>query len=401
MSLEEFAADLAAVLKASPAAAGRPLRWTIIANPKAGGFTIKRRWAVHLAVLSALAADAQKRPPRAFGAEPSRTARELDAVSGGLGALGLVPTLRPSHAGEIVRALIDEASAASPPLAELTASAENIAAGAPAPFYLVITAGGDGTSLEALTALYGLPDRLRSSFAILRLPMGTGNDGADARGLGDALKLLVEPSRLEWMPAVRLRTATAGKGPFLAFNILSIGLDAFVTHMTNRMKGALPGDSYKLWVDLATLFYDRVYRVEPMALRASAADGRPVELGGGGAAAPAVAPGSLREKLLLVAMGVSGDRTYGSNKRILPDARNVCAVPQMSLLRKLQLKPRLVSGKHADLQEIRLFSADRLDIDYGYPILAQMDGEAIRLEPADFPIAIERTEARIPVLRFL
>lgn len=371
MSVLEFAADFAAVASRSPIAPDRPLRWLLIANPQAGGFTRRSFWNRHRAALRAHAEAAERQPVRPAGAGPCLTARELDRGDGSHGALGLVTTLRPAHAGEIVRALIQEAEAARDER--------------PAPLYLIATAGGDGTSLEALTALLEAPPALRSSFVVLRLPMGTGNDGADARELGDALDLLVKPSRIEYRSAVKLSTSGGRKGPFIAFNILSIGADAFITHMTNRMKGKLPGDSYRLWVDIAALFYDRIYRVENMRVSVTDGSGKTT--------------GSFTERLLLLAFGASGHRTYGSNKLILPDDRNVCAVSQMPLLRKLALKGALMSGKHAGLKEARLFSAAKVEISYDWPILAQMDGEAVALEPIDFPISIELTEPAVPTIR--
>ncbi len=222
--------------------------------------------------------------------------------------------------------------------------------------------------------------------AILRLPMGTGNDGADSPNLVDALMLLIKPSRIEFNPALRLVTAPGGQAAknhpaCLAFNILSVGLDAFVTHMTNKMKGKLPGDSYKLWVDIASLLYDRLYKVDFLDVKAD-----------GGAI-------TLHEKLLLLAVGASGHRTYGAQKKILPDDRNVCALKQMPLLRKLALKDLFSTGKHIDKPEAILFNARRVEFSGSVPILAQMDGEAILLQPEDFPAAIELTEPLIPVLK--
>jgi hypothetical protein len=46
----------------------------------------------------------------------------------------------------------------------------------------------------------------------------------------------------------------------------------------------------------------------------------------------------LPQDMLLIAVGVSGHRTYGSNKPILPDDDDVCFVSEMPLLRKLALK---------------------------------------------------------------
>jgi diacylglycerol kinase family enzyme len=261
------------------------------------------------------------------------------------------------------------------------------APGSKPPFYLVICAGGDGTSLEALTVLCRAAPEIRANFAVVRFPMGTGNDGADARDLADALDLLLSPCRIELARAVRLTTATAGKGPFLAFNILSAGLDAFVTHMTNKMKGNLPGDFYKLWVDIASLLYDRLYKVGPMDIRvfddtSGAEEGR-----------------TLRETALLLAVGASGHRTYGSNKRILPDDRNVCLVRQMPLLRKLALKGLFTTGAHVGKSESLIFNARRVEFRGEHPILAQMDGETVLLQPNDFPAAIELTEPVIPILK--
>jgi diacylglycerol kinase family enzyme len=217
--------------------------------------------------------------------------------------------------------------------------------------------------------------------------MGTGNDGADAWELDEALNFLTGEVAIEYSRALRLRTSTGGKGPFLAFNILSIGLDAFVTHMTNKMKGRLPGDSYKLWVDIAALLYDRIYKVGPMELNAYDEGGSEVL--------------SLNETLLLAAMGVTGKRTYGSHTRILPDTRNVCVIRQMPLFRKLSLKGLCNTGGHTGRKEVSLCNASRLEFRYDYPVLAQMDGETVRLEKEDFPVSIELTEPAIPVLRKL
>ncbi|MDR2020810.1 MAG: diacylglycerol kinase [Treponema sp.] len=363
MNLGDFASALSDICSRCLVVPERPLDWTVIANPTAGGFTIRSRWKRHERILRDYTARAASNPRRS-GAGPSRTALEQ---GGALGALGLIPTAGPGHAGKIVEALTGEA-----------------ASDRSGRFHLIITAGGDGTSLEALIALYQAGAAVRSGFAILRLPMGTGNDGADAWELDKALDLLIYPSNIGYTRALRLTTSVQGKGPFLAFNILSVGIDAFITHMTNKTKGKLPGDSYKLWVDIASLLYDLVYKVGPMEVRALDGKGRETA--------------SFREPLLLLAVGISGRRTYGSHKWILPDDRNVCAVKQMSLLRKVALKGLFLSGKHINKPESKLFNASRVEFRGEYPILAQMDGEAVLLHPVDFPASIELTEPAIPIL---
>jgi diacylglycerol kinase family enzyme len=180
-------------------------------------------------------------------------------------------------------------------------------------------------------------------------------------------------------------TANSG-GPYLAFNILSVGLDAYVTHMTNKMKGKMPGDSYKLWLDIAALFYNRFYKIDFMDVRALDAQNNEII--------------SFRKKLLLLAMGASGHRTYGSQQLILPDDRNVCFMRETSLSRKLKIKGQVKNGTHINNPEVIIFNAHRVEFSGSHPILAQMDGESILLNTADFPAAMELTAPVIPLLKF-
>jgi diacylglycerol kinase family enzyme len=373
MKLEDFAVKIWDICTHTPLMPGRPLRWIIIANPKAGGFMIPSRWRRHYRSLVEYAVRARALSRR-DNAVPFRTAMD-EGEDDSLGSLGFIPTCFAGHAGKITEILLKEAAA-------------ELAIAPSKPFYLVICAGGDGTGLEVQTVLCNAAPEIRENFAVVRFPMGTGNDGADTRELAGALDLLLCPSRIEPARALRLTTATAGKGPFLAFNILSVGLDAFVTHMTNKMKGRLPGDFYKLWVDIASLFYDKLYTVGPLDIR-SFDDTGPAE------------EKVLRETVLLMAMGASGHRTYGSNKRILPDDRNVCIVRQMPLLRKVALKGLFTTGAHANKKESLLFNSRRIEFRGEHPMLAQMDGESVLLQPEDFPAVIELTEPVIPVLKKL
>jgi len=358
MDIESFSQAMSEICAHSLVSPGRALNWTIIANPCAGGFTIGSRWKKHLKILNEYRQKAQVNP-----------LREINGNS-------ILLTEAKGSGEKIARKLIEDAG-------------KNLA-----PFHLIITAGGDGTGLEVLSAIYNAPAHIRSNMAVLRLPMGTGNDSADSKTLAGALDLLVKPVKIKFGQALQLITASGGParatqtehegGPLLAFNILSVGLDAFVTHMTNKMKGKLPGDSYKLWVDIAATIYDRLYKVDYLDVRALDEHNRVIR--------------SFNEKILLLAMGASGHRTYGSGKMILPNEHNVCGLKQMSLIRKLIFKGQVVKGKHTELPESIIFSANRLEFSGLHPILAQMDGETILLQPEDFPAAIELTAPVIPLL---
>ncbi|MDR1867931.1 MAG: diacylglycerol kinase [Treponema sp.] len=354
--LESFAESVATVCKHAVIAPDMALRWTIIANPTAGGFVIRRKWKAHAASLMHIAQHASAQPLRTQEASPSRIAQNIGIKN------GLIATTGPGHARTITRAVLDEMFKTHQT------------------FFLIITAGGDGTSLEVLHELYLAPEIARSHTVVLRLPMGTGNDGSDAWDVAHALSLLLSPAPLTKSRAVQLTTATART--FYAFNVLSVGLDAFVTHNTNAMKGNLPGDSYKLWVDIASLLYDKLYHVGVMDVEVFDESHKLID--------------SFSRSVLLLAVGATGYRTYGSHKWILPDERNVCVLNQMSLLRKLKLKEYFNTGMHVFEKESALFTAHTVRFRGRYPILAQMDGETTLLNPEDFPASISLTEALIP-----
>ncbi|GHU25404.1 hypothetical protein FACS1894172_14940 [Spirochaetia bacterium] len=357
-NIEGFANSMAAIIRHCTLMPDKPLRWTIIANPTAGGFTIRKRRALHDKHLEESIRKNSTKPLRKDAA-PSQSSLNQSGIN------GLIPTTGAKHAQRITESLIKEIDGTA--------------------FHLIITSGGDGTSLEVLSTLYHAPAGVRSSCVVLRLPMGTGNDGADAWELNHALDLLIEPAVIDLARAVRLSTSTPGKGPFYAFNVLSVGLDAFVTHNTNKMKGNLPGDSYKLWVDLASLFYDRIYKVGPMEIEAFDEAGKNVQ--------------SLKQNTLLMAMGPTGHRTYGSHNWVLPDDRNVCVIRQMSVFRKIVMKEQISIGTHIDKPESTVFNAHRIEFKGKYPILAQMDGETVLINPEDYPAVMELTEPVIPILQ--
>jgi len=349
-----FTQALTDIIQRSQVCIDRPLRCIIIVNPAAGGFNIKSRWQSRVQTLNEYRDKARANPVRNIYKN-----------------IILNLTEGKGSAAEITKALIERAIKD------------------PIPFYLIISAGGDGTHGEVMLSLYNAPAEVRSNMAVLRLPMGTGNDGADSSIMENALDLLLKPVHIEYTPAVQLITAKSGpsnwKGSFVAFNILSLGLDAYVVHKTNEMKAKKPGDSYKFWVDIAALFYDKKFKVDYMDVKALDKNNKEVT--------------SFKEKLLLLAMGVSGNRTYGSQQHILPDSRNVCCIKQMSVFKKLSIKGQVAKGNHVKNTNAIFFNAHRLEFSSYQPILAQMDGETILLQPEDFPAVMELTAPVIPQLK--
>lgn len=351
MRPQDLKAALGRLLSHSPAFPGEKLAVDLIANPKAGGFTRPKFARRRLAELEELLKKAEALPAR------------VGEVS-----LKLHLTERSGHAADIARGVIEEAKGDEAGTRRL-----------------LLTAGGDGTSLETASALIELPPAERGRFSLIRLPFGTGNDGSEGRDLKVALGRFLSPLKQASRRAIRvIPNPQGGKQALYAFNIASVGASAFICHMTNKLKTLFPGDSYKFWVDFSSVFYDKIWPPAPLSVRAYDASGAETE--------------AFERECMLIAYGASGRRDFGSGKHILPDGDNACAVFQMPLLKKLDFKNRITAGQHRGLEFVRLFPAERLVFDYRKGLLMERDGEVDELSPADFPLVMELTEPLYNVL---
>jgi diacylglycerol kinase family enzyme len=342
MKPEDLAENIKTVLSHSPAFPGKSLVVDIIANPKAGGFKRHNFASKRLKELKVLTDKA------------ITLAARVDPV-----LVRLHLTERCGHAAAIAQRILDKSESNGKDSC-----------------HLIFTAGGDGTSLETAERMVRLPESEKDNFGLLRLPFGTGNDGSEGRDLFTALGRFLAPVKFERRPAIHiLPSQEGGQTPLYAFNIASIGLDAYVADMTNRLKSRFPGDSYKFWVNIGTLFYDKVYKVTPMRLKAWNEAGE-------------MTRDDERERLL-VAMGASGHRQYGSNKKILPGSDNCISVSQTGFLRKLLAKGPIENGHHEGVPEVQHFDARKIEIDFRDTILLQCDGETHMLAGCDFPMTMD------------
>ena len=375
MNTTDLSKYLAPVIKACALWKDKILHVVVIANPAAGGFTRKSIADLHEEVL--------KRKSEA-AAEKPQMCRDF--------TIKVYETERAGATAVFVQSLVKEAA--------LSESEDEE--------YLIVTAGGDGTSLEVQTALVHIAfdlggeysDLVKNKITILRLPFGTGNDGSDGWNLEESLSLLEEKSHFACQRAVRVNCrqgseipsfeyshndeSLSANPPWYAFNIASIGIDAFITHMTNRTKSHLPGNFYKIWIDLACMFYGFKYKSGTAKISAYDKDGNVIA--------------NLETGITFCLLGVSGHRTYGSHQKILPDDRNVCVAKKMSLISKMLLKEKFKAGTHVDNKAAFLCTAEKIEIQYGCPILVQMDGEVHLVGSENFPMVFERTE---PVVRII
>ncbi|MBO4706647.1 MAG: hypothetical protein J5647_12990 [Spirochaetaceae bacterium] len=367
---------------------GKSLKVIIIANPTAGGFTQKKKSIANELVLQAAAEKA---------AESIKS-----GVKTTVSEIVLRKTEHAGHGIQFVTELLKEAAGSG-------VSGENSGAGdSSGGDYLIITAGGDGTHLEVQTTLLkaafadaATKQLVTNKITVLRLPFGTGNDGSDGREFADTLRRLTEPSHFALQKAVKVwyegehpngeskrKVDTYDSldvlPPWYAFNIASIGIDAFITYMTNRTKGVMPGDFYQMWVDLACVFYGTKFPSKPMKITVYDKNGEIID--------------TVQSAVEFCLLGVSGHRTYGSNHKILPTDETFCTVKKMGLIKKLIQKNTFTDGTHAGKPTTVLRTASKIRVDYNQDILVQMDGEVHLLQPAQYPLFMEHTE---PVIRII
>ena len=251
--------------------------------------------------------------------------------------------------------------------------------------HLVISVGGDGTHSEVLSACrretVGPARAGQGNRFFVRLPFGTGNDGADAPDI-DAAALLLS-GNAEPRLARQILVRPTGMHEHCGYNIASIGLDAYVAYLTNRLKSRFTGDLYKGIADVMTLFYERLVGAGPMSVTINDGEGR-IE--------------QLERVFLLFALGATGYRRYGGGKLVLPGEENLCAIETVRLLGKLRLKSLFYRGAHVHEPNVTMRSANRVMIRYDRRVPMQIDGESLWLQPENFPLEMTVHEPHIPVL---
>lgn len=300
------------------------------------------------------------------------------------------------HAKELAQAIVAELIASNEPETEC----------------ILISAGGDGTSLEVQTTLFTEAqkeakkrDVIMNQITILRLPLGTGNDGTDGHKMEETIELLKSNLRFENEQALKVypeNTPTEeqiladGKNPlrynednpsapWYSFNIASIGVDAYVVFLTNFVKKRIPGNLYHLCIPISGLVYDKEFPTGTANIQLFNKDGEITE--------------TLNAPISLTAFGVSGNRVYGGGHKVLPDDRNLCFTPKVKLLTLIKENHRFIDGSFTEINLASLHNAEKIRIDYDKPILLQCDGEPVMLSKAHFPLIMEKSEPCLRVIK--
>jgi diacylglycerol kinase family enzyme len=236
---------------------------------------------------------------------------------------------------------------------------------------LVLSVGGDGTHKSVLSVLVELSEELRRRVVVFRFPAGSSNDGPTSPDAVEAIDCLLTATDVVSLKALEIETGLGRRE--LGFNIASFGIDAYTTIKNEQFRGVFGGNSYRALANMAVLFYDLVH--DPGSLRLEIESDRGEVM-------------AVEKPLLLVAIGVSGRRTYGGGIAILPEEGNLCIVERLGLFGKMALKGRLLRGTHLGHPRVRSLKVLRLMLTIERPLPIQVDGEARWLSPEESPVTV-------------
>lgn len=243
------------------------------------------------------------------------------------------------------------------------------------PTPIVVSLGGDGTHNQVMRSVTASAENIW----FFRVPIGSGNDAVGIDSLQEVLASLSADLAPVWVPEVEVVTP---RRTLHAFNIASVGIDAFVTMMHDRLRRVLPGNTYRIVANIAILAYERLVNLAPLHIVTADED-----LGS--------------QERILVAFGVHGKLTYGDHIRILPGDDNLCIFRRVSLRQKLRMKRLIFRGEHVNHPITTMRQTREITLHYNQRLPVQVDGEADWLEPDDFPLIMRTRERARRVLQIV
>ena len=229
----------------------------------------------------------------------------------------------------------------------------------------IIAAGGDGTVHEVASGMW-------NSDAVLGvLPMGSGNDFAQAHGI---------PKKLD-EAAVLVRDGTTGLsdvgrfGDRTFFNSLGIGFDAEVSVRSRRIR-RLKGDLMYLVAVLGTFRHYRapMYRIE--------------------------APDYQRNDTTYMITVAIGQRE-GGGFTLAPDALiddglfDLCVVDDIPIRTAVRMIPRAMKGTHTNLPFVTMLRVPHVTIDRGAAIILHADGQIYEVGSGRLEVTCEPRALRV------
>jgi diacylglycerol kinase (ATP) len=229
---------------------------------------------------------------------------------------------------------------------------------------VLFVGGGDGTLNEAVNGVASVQDGLeRVTFGLI--PLGTGNDFAQALGLptdvDQAAEILTQAESLA-VDVGRLNER-------LFVNISGGGFIAEVSEaVTPQMKSIAGRLAYLVGGAQALLDF------EPVGMKLSAE------------------PGGERLAADVYAFAVCNSRMIGGGRLIAPYAivddglLDLCVIEAMPTLEFVGLLRRVADGDHVEDPRVRYLRASRATLDFDRPVLVNTDGEVLEASRCEYGI---------------
>ena len=221
----------------------------------------------------------------------------------------------------------------------------------------LVVVGGDGTMHQTVQGLAS------SSCALGLVPLGSGNDFANALGAPDDLTAAVEKALGRPIRTMDLGRVSGPAGSRWFNMYCGVGFDSEVTRRANRVR-LLRGRAIYPWAVVKTLFGFRppVFRIDYEGL--SDHDS-----------------GRIEERGMFVT--VANGPTYGGGMRIAPDALlddgllDLVFVREVSKTKLLRVFPKVYSGDHVHLPEVVILRSRRAHIRLDREMVIHGDGEPL------------------------
>lgn len=219
-------------------------------------------------------------------------------------------------------------------------------------YSLFIAVGGDGTVHEVAS---GLIENKKGTLGII--PAGTGNDFSLSLNIPKDNKKALELILSKNKKVKEIDVCSINQRPYI--NITSIGFDAEVVLLTNKIKKVIKSESSYVISVILKLFSFRKSQIELTI------DGK-------------------TEKINSFLLAVGNGKYYGGGMPIMPYAQidngmlEVCSVKEASNLKILTLFPSIFKARHTKYKKyVTMYKAKELTIRTNNEMILNIDGEII------------------------
>lgn len=227
-------------------------------------------------------------------------------------------------------------------------------------------AGGDGTLNEVLNGVASVEGGLeQTTFGLI--PLGTGNDFADALGLPEDVEAALDILLAE-------RTIQVDVGRLNEHYFINVSAGGFIAEVSDAVNPELKSIAGKLAYLVGGAQVLLEYEAVPTRVRVR-------ETGG-----------VVEEQLDMQMFAVCNSRMIGGGRLIAPHAViddgafDVCVVRAMPMLEFIGLLTRVSSGDHVEDERVRYFHAQELEMHFAREIKVNTDGEVLTTDACRYTL---------------